>query len=275
MLPDEKVIPLVQTDSIAEEVAPYNYLETPYKAASMQHGFIKLQRAAEELFYTDQDCFLLLTQMAFRALREDSRFNKHKLKPNQCFIGDYKAIGLSEQRYRDAKKRIEQKYKIATFKGTNKGTIGTFLDTSVYDINSGLDNGQENSPTTDKQRLTKKKEERKESKAKVSPPSSPATSSEKAGAFSPPPPPSSGYEEMRSLGVSIEDCINLPYQFEELHLKTAKAELKLFIDSGQSLTISPGDFIREIAGKLSSLMVSSCNEKRDGEQDDQFNNTTE
>ena len=115
-------------------------------------GHIKLQRAAEELFLIDGDAYLLLTQIAFRANRRESKYNKHNLKTNEALVGDYENCHLSEQRYRDAKERIELKYKLATFKGTNKGTIATLLNTEIFDINPENKNDQKNEQRTTQER---------------------------------------------------------------------------------------------------------------------------
>jgi hypothetical protein len=136
-------------------------------------GYIKLNRKSEELFESDPDAFLLMSQIMFRALRKDSPYNKHKLIPGQSLIGDYKNCGLSRQRYRDAQERIEKRYKLATFKGTNKGTIATILNLEFCDINIEDNNQQNNQqrtnkePTENQQGTTKeevKKERKKEGK---------------------------------------------------------------------------------------------------------------
>ena len=83
--------------------------------------------------------------MAFRARRTDHPMNG--LKAGQCFLGDIKKIGLTERQYRTAKKQLET-WNLATFKGTSKGTIGTLLNTKVYDINEESSDEQ----VTDKRR---------------------------------------------------------------------------------------------------------------------------
>lgn len=114
-----------------------------------------LQRSkiTEELLQKP-DCFALLTQIALRARRSDD-FNLHNLQIGESFIGDYKRAGLTEQRYRTAKNNLA-KWRFATFKATNRGTIAKLTDSRVYDINedesNGQDNGQTNTQATDKQR---------------------------------------------------------------------------------------------------------------------------
>lgn len=114
------------------------------RGISMASGFIKISRDGFELIEKDPDAFILLSLIAKRAKRIKNKFDRDGLEIGQAFIGDYQVIGLTEQRYRDAKKRIEQNYKLATFKGTNKGTIATLLNTDVYDINCNSDNEQIN-----------------------------------------------------------------------------------------------------------------------------------
>lgn len=117
----------------------------------MNEGFVKIKRSTETLeIIKDPKAFVLLTQIALRAKRTDG-FSAANLDPGQALIGDYQAIGLSEQEYRSAKQRLER-HGLATFKGTNKGTIATLCDTRVYDINIHPGNDQSNGQTTIKQR---------------------------------------------------------------------------------------------------------------------------
>jgi len=90
--------------------------------------------------------------IATRARRSDCLFTG--LKIGQCYLGDYRKIGLSEQQYRTAKK-VLKRIGLATFQGTNKGTLATLVSIEVYNLNTELPNGQTNSYLTDKERLTK------------------------------------------------------------------------------------------------------------------------
>jgi hypothetical protein len=76
------------------------------------------------------------------------------LKIGQCFLGDYKKIGISEQQYRTAKKELKR-IGLATFTGTTKGTVANLVSTDVYDINVKAPNGLANGSATDEQRVTK------------------------------------------------------------------------------------------------------------------------
>lgn len=103
--------------------------------AAMHRGFVKIYREGLELLDNDWQAFLLLTQISLRALRADCKFNKHKLEIGEALIGDYQRIGLTEQQYRDAKWRLQFKYKIITCRRTNRGTIAKLLTSDIYDIN--------------------------------------------------------------------------------------------------------------------------------------------
>ena len=95
--------------------------------------------------------------IAKRARRTDCSLNN--LQIGQCFIGDYKKIGLTEQQYRTAKKELKR-VKFATFHGTNKGTVATLVSTELWDINILEGNGLDNTPTTtNKNEKNLKKEE--------------------------------------------------------------------------------------------------------------------
>lgn len=75
---------------------------------------------------------ILLSVMATRARRTNCTVTG--LNPGECFLGDFAALGLSERQYRTAKKNLE-KFGLATFKATNKGTVGKLANTEIYDIN--------------------------------------------------------------------------------------------------------------------------------------------
>ena len=138
----------------------------------MSQRFLKLMRTPEtwELMSHDPSAFHLLTVIAYRAKRMGD-LDVRGLQVGQAFIGDHKEMGTTEQKYRSAKKRLE-KYGLATFTPTNKGTIATIVDTRVYDINIESPNGQANDQATDEQRtangqattIKKRKEVKKEKK---------------------------------------------------------------------------------------------------------------
>jgi hypothetical protein len=101
----------------------------------MAESFLKLNKTKEtnELLKNAPNAFLLLTQIALRAKRTKG-FNVQGLTMGQALVGDYKSIGLTEQKYRTAKAQLET-WGFATFKGTNKGTIANLINSRIFDIN--------------------------------------------------------------------------------------------------------------------------------------------
>lgn len=96
------------------------------------------------------NAFLLLTQIAMRAKWRDCSITR--LKAGQAFIGDWKEAGIhSEMAYRHAKAVLSE-CGLATFKGTNKGTIAALANSMVFSISPPSNNGQGNDPTTNKER---------------------------------------------------------------------------------------------------------------------------
>lgn len=119
----------------------------------MANKYIQQRRDSKELnelLKHEHNCFILLTQIAQRAKRTKD-FSSEGLDINQALIGDYKTIGLTEQKYRTAKNKLK-KWQFVTFKTTNKGTIATLLNTSIYNINAENNNEQDNSQVTNEQR---------------------------------------------------------------------------------------------------------------------------
>lgn len=97
-------------------------------------GFImwRRDRQCEDLM-KNPAVWTLLCLIAYRAKRTDS-LSYQNLKIGEALIGDHKTIGLTEQQYRTAKRKLEM-YGIVTFKGTTKGTIATLCDSTVFDLN--------------------------------------------------------------------------------------------------------------------------------------------
>ena len=106
-------------------------------------GFIQLNRCeTTDDLLKSPECFLLLTQIALRARRTNEGLNVNGLEIGQALIGDFKSIGLSSEKvYRTAKKKLEN-FNLVAFKGTNRGTIATLLNSVVYDINEN-DRGEQ------------------------------------------------------------------------------------------------------------------------------------
>lgn len=109
--------------------------ESPVKYGNSSNGFIKVMREAQELLVKDERAFKLVVFIALEAVRKKSKFSDGKLEIGQAFISGCSDLGWSDQVYRDVKHRVEFKYKLATFKGTSKGTIATLITSDVCDIN--------------------------------------------------------------------------------------------------------------------------------------------
>src|ERR1035441_9801734 len=66
-------------------------------------------------------------------------------------LGDFEAYGMTEQEYRTAKAQLAE-WKFATFRATNKGTVGKLTDTRLFSLLPPVRNDQNNGQATDKQR---------------------------------------------------------------------------------------------------------------------------
>lgn len=119
----------------------------------MGEGFLKLVKSSmtEELM-AEPACFMLLTQIAYRARRINGS-SINGLKKGEALIGDYKRIGLTEQKYRTAKKKLE-KWGLITTRATNRGTVAKLVGKQIFDINEEKSNEQNNGGIT----TNKKKE---------------------------------------------------------------------------------------------------------------------
>ncbi|MDI6450137.1 hypothetical protein [Anaerobaca lacustris] len=145
-----------------------------YDTIAIPGGFIKLMRsdATRELL-RDGPAFQLLTQIALRAKRTND-FNVHGLQIGQALIGDYASCGLTRRKYRTAMAHLER-YGLARFQATHRGTIATLLDITIYDINE-----EQASPHSDQRPANKRpteghqaatiKNEKNEKKEKKGPP---------------------------------------------------------------------------------------------------------
>ena len=117
----------------------------------MEKKYVQLIRSKEtEELMKKPYCFMLLSHIALRAKRTND-FSVHNLVIGEALIGDYRSIGLTEQKYRTAKKLLE-KWKFITIKSTNKGTIAKLIDKRIFNINEEEDNDQTNDQSTINQR---------------------------------------------------------------------------------------------------------------------------
>lgn len=135
------------------------------------NGWIKLKRndKVKELL-KDAPCFLLLSQIAFRAKRTND-FSVHNLEIGEAMIGDYSSCGLTEQKYRTAKNKLTT-WKFITIRATTKGTVAKLLNKDIWDINEESTNGRptDDQRTTNGQLTTNKNVRMKECKKPTPPP---------------------------------------------------------------------------------------------------------
>ncbi len=163
-----------------------------YDTIAIPGGFIKLMRSdATRGLLRDGPAFQLLTQIALRAKRTND-FNIHGLQIGQALIGDYASCGLTRRKYRTAMAHLER-YGLARFQATHKGTIATLLDIRIYDINEEQasqrsDQRPANKRPTEGHQAATNKNEKNEKKEKKGPPlcSSRSGSGVQSGASAPP-----------------------------------------------------------------------------------------
>jgi len=97
------------------------------------HYFIRVRdSAAARDLARKPHALALLWLIALRAHRGRGT-NINGLKFGQAFVGDLAACGLTEKQYRCAKDTL-QRGGLASFKGANKGTVATLLDSSIFDV---------------------------------------------------------------------------------------------------------------------------------------------
>jgi len=114
-------------------------------------GFVKLMRGDRtQALMGDPNAFTLASVIAYRAQRTNA-FNIHGLEPGEALLGDYDKYGMTQSHYRTAKKKL-QKWGIATFQATSRGTIARLVDDTVYDINREPNDEQLDRQMTDKRR---------------------------------------------------------------------------------------------------------------------------
>lgn len=141
-------------------------------------SFVKLIRSDHTEFLVSEwpHAFLLLTLIAYRALREDDPIRG--LIAGDALLGDYKSCGLTRQQYRTALKKLEEfgyieiitngksffKREKSTIKITITGTLVNIKNSKVYDINKNTFNHQSNQQLTNSQPTANHEQEYKEDK---------------------------------------------------------------------------------------------------------------
>jgi len=111
-------------------------------------GFVKMMRSPDisELIEVSPLAFTLAAVIALRA-RFRPGVSLKGLQPGEAFLGDFRKCGLSERQYRTAKEQLS-KWRFATFRATNKGTIAKLTDTRLFDVLSLAGDGQRDSQPT-------------------------------------------------------------------------------------------------------------------------------
>ncbi len=124
--------------------------------------FIKfMEHSSEfyELIRQRPSAFVLLALIVDRSRKVSLDINDG-IEVGEAFIGDVEKYKATPQSYRTDKRYLE-KFKLVTFKSTNKGTVAKIVKSSIFDISrttptSNLTNQQQSSNI----QLTTKQEER-------------------------------------------------------------------------------------------------------------------
>lgn len=137
--------------------------------SSQSRGWFRAVRGPEplELISKNPLAYVLAAVIAHRG-RYHEGFNRYNLKLGESLLGDFENYGMSEQQYRTAKAQLA-KWGFATFRATNKGTVGKLTDTRLFSIFRLTGNDQGNRRATTSQRsgndqptTNKEQEEHKE-----------------------------------------------------------------------------------------------------------------
>ena len=126
------------------------------------NGFIVLFRTeeTEALLRDYPKAYLLLTQICLRARWREEADQVTGLEQFQSRIGDYLNAGLSTQQEYRVAKRVLEKLKFVTFKGTNRGTVATLVNQRIFGVvaPTGTSRGTNKERSRNEQGTTKNKE---------------------------------------------------------------------------------------------------------------------
>ena len=142
-----------EDDAMTASPGPENLPPQPSaEPAPVNHGWFKAVRGPEvlELIRANPLAYVLAAVIAHRG-RYHEGFNRHNLKLGEALLGDFKNYGMSEQQYRTAKAQLAE-WGFATFRATNKGTVGKLTDTRLFAIFRLAGNTQANRRATTSQR---------------------------------------------------------------------------------------------------------------------------
>jgi len=133
-------------------------------------GWFKAVRGTEplDLIRANPNAYALAAVIAHRA-RWHEGFNAYGLGLGEALLGDYKAYGLTRQKYRTAMRQLK-KWGFATFTPTKKGTTAKLTDTRLFDVFPSSPNHPANQrptssqPTANHQVTTNEEHKNKEHK---------------------------------------------------------------------------------------------------------------
>jgi len=119
------------------------------------YGLVKLYRSPEtKELMSDPFAFVLLSQIAYRA-RWRVGPNRYGLRIGEALIGDVRSVGLTQQQYREAKKRLTRWDLQHSAQRTEEQSRASHLPsclTSTCPLNNEQNNDLRNEPTTNQQR---------------------------------------------------------------------------------------------------------------------------
>jgi len=119
-------------------------------------GWFRAMRdpSAMELLKANPLALCLAYVIATRAQYREG-FNRYNLGLGEALLGDHRNYGMSAREYRTAKQQLAT-WHFATFKTTNKGTIGKLTDTRLFAIWRLPSDKQNDSQPTSKRQASDK-----------------------------------------------------------------------------------------------------------------------
>jgi hypothetical protein len=106
---------------------------------------------ALELIRSNKNALVLAFVIAIRARWKKDGFHRFNLQPGEALLGDYESYGMTEREYRTAKENLSE-WQFATFRTTNRGTIGKLTDTRLFSVLQNSNDEQNAKQTTNRRR---------------------------------------------------------------------------------------------------------------------------
>jgi hypothetical protein len=125
-----------------------NQESTEVKDKAPSKSWFKIMRnpALPDLVRANKNVVILIMAIAYRARWNPKSINLHGLEIGEA-ICDYDNWGLTEREFRTAKSDAE-KWGLATFKATNKGTIASLCNSDIFEIVPVANDEQNDGQTT-------------------------------------------------------------------------------------------------------------------------------